>query len=128
MEVRDLMNTAPATLAPEASLAVALEHMTQSRSRHVVVLKAEQVVGILSDRDLAMYYDPDRMTADRWEQASIADLMTADPVSIGSGAGISAAAQLLIKTAVSALPVIDNGQLVGILSEKDFVRHFANQS
>ncbi|MND05776.1 CBS domain protein [compost metagenome] len=44
---------------------------------------------------------------------------------MGSGADLSAAAQMLLKHAVSALPVVDNGGLVGILSEKDFVRHFA---
>ena len=38
-----------------------------------------------------------------------------------------AAAAMLLKLGVSALPVVDNGDLRGILSEKDFVRHFAGQ-
>jgi CBS domain-containing protein len=51
--------------------------------------------------------------------------MTAQPVTIGSGAPVREAARLLLKAAVSALPVIDNGQLVGVLSDRDFTRHFA---
>jgi CBS domain-containing protein len=65
------------------------------------------------------------MTKERWEQSSVGQLMTPKPVTVGSGTELGAAAQMLLKHAVSALPVVDNGDLVGILSEKDFVRHFA---
>jgi len=125
MQVRDVMNAKPATLPPGATLAEALDLMAQQKNRHVVVVENGAVVGIISDRDLAMFYDPVAMTRARWEQSTVAQLMTPGPVSVGSGAELGAAAQMLLKHAVSALPVVDNGTLVGILSEKDFVRHFA---
>lgn len=128
MIVRDLMNPSPATIAPEANLSQALDVMAQRRARHVVVLSEEgNVVGIVSDRDLAMYYDPVNMTEARWQQATVRQVMSAQPVTIGSGAAVPEAARILLREAVSALPVVDNGTLVGILSDRDFTRHFAGQ-
>ena len=125
MLVSDLMNDKPLTLGRGASLAEALDLMAREKNRHVVVVEEGAVVGILSDRDLALFYDPVQMTQERWRQASVGQLMTPDPITVGSGTDIASAAKLLLSTAVSALPIVDNGALVGILSEKDFVRHFA---
>jgi CBS domain-containing protein len=125
MLVRDMMNSNPGRIAPGASLADALQMMAEKKNRHLVVVERDNVVGILSDRDLAMYYDPEGMTDERWRGTRVVQIMTAQPVTIGSGAPVREAARLLLKAAVSALPVIDNGQLVGVLSDRDFTRHFA---
>lgn len=123
------MNDAPAHVSPEDTLDAALRMMAGQKTSHVVVMKeGGEVAGILSDRDLAMFYDPANMTAERWAQAKVSDLMTARPTSIGSHAPIEEAAKLLLKSGISALPVVENGVLRGILSEKDFVRHFARHS
>jgi acetoin utilization protein AcuB len=125
MIVRDMMNNRPGTIAPEATLADALQLMAERKNRHLVVTQRDVVVGILSDRDLAMFYDPAGMTEERWKETTVKQIMTANPVTIGSGAPVRDAARLLLKSAISALPVIDNGQLVGVLSDRDFTRHFA---
>ena len=126
MLVKDFMNQTPATISPKENLSDALELMAQRKSRHLVVLdEGSMVVGMLSDRDLAMYYDPEGMTEDRWKEVSVQKIMSGDPISIGSSAPISEAAKLILKSAVSALAVVDNGILVGVLSDRDFTRHFA---
>lgn len=128
MLVRDLMNRAPGTLSPDATLDEALHQMAEKKNRHLVVVEGTEVVGILSDRDLALYYDPEGMTAERWKQVQVRQIMSDDPVTIGSGASVQQAARMLLKEAVSALPVVDNGELVGVLSDRDFTRHFAQQA
>ena len=125
MLVRDMMNRNPGRIAPDATLAEALQLMAEKKNRHLVVVLRSEVVGILSDRDLAMVYDPDGMTEERWKQAQVRQVMTEKPVTIGSGAPLREAARLLLRSAVSALPVVDNGELVGVLSDRDFTRHFA---
>ena len=126
MKVRELMNEKPATLTAQASLADALDLMAKQKLRHVVILDGLGLpVGIVSDRDLAMVYDPAAISDGRWKQTKVDQVMTPDPITVGSGAEVQAVAKLLLQHAVSALPVVDNGQLVGILSEKDFVRYFA---
>ena len=129
MKVSDFMNTSPAHVSMEDTLDKALKVMAARKTGHVVVMKdGEDVAGILSDRDLAMYYDPENMTGERWAQAKVSQLMTAHPVSIGSHAPIGEAAKMLLRLGLSALPVVENGTLRGILSEKDFVRHFVRDS
>ena len=126
MIVKDLMNEKPGSIAPEASLADALKAMADNKSRHLVVIESEEnVVGIFSDRDLAMVYDPVNMTQERWESVKVNQVMAKNPVSIGSQAPIGEAARLLLRHSVSSLPVVDNGILIGILTQREFVRHFA---
>lgn len=129
MIVRDIMNQAPGTIRPNATLADALQLMADRKARHLVVIdpEATQVIGILSDRDMAMYYDPNGMTEARWQQANVDQIMTKSPITIGSGARVEEAARMLLREGVSALPVVDSGQLVGIISDRDFVRHFAGR-
>lgn len=125
MLVRDLMNAKPATVRRDADLSAVLDRMGQYRTRHVVVLdENDTVVGIISDRDLAMYYDPVKMTRERWTVAKASDLMSPQPRTIGSAARIEDAARMLIESGFSGLPVIDSGTLVGMLTERDFVRYF----
>lgn len=129
MNVADIMNRNPARVQMDDTLSTALRIMVEQKTRHVVVMKEpDDVAGIVTDSDLAMYYDPVKMTPERWEQMKVSQLMTARPVSIGSHAPIEAAAKMLLKAGVTALPVIENGDLRGILSERDFVRHFARES
>jgi acetoin utilization protein AcuB len=125
MLVRDLMSPDPVTISPDAHLGQALELMGLRKVRHLVVVNEDgKVVGILSDRDLAMYYDPVQMTQERWAATMVKELMTRNPKSIGSGAGIESAARMLVDSGFSGLPVIDSGLLIGFLSDKDFVRSF----
>lgn len=129
MIVRDIMNQSPGIIRPTATLAEALQLMADRKARHLVVLDAEegQVIGILSDRDMALFYDPAGMTEERWKQGTVGQIMSKTPVTIGSGAPVEEAARMLLREGVSALPVVDNGQLVGILSDRDFVRYFAGR-
>lgn len=124
MLVRDLMTRDPVTVTSDTSLADGLQRMAERRVRHLLVLNGDgDVVGIVSDRDLALFYDPQGITPDKWQQVTMSRLMTTKPVTIGSAAPLSEAARTLIDSGFSALPVVDNGQLVGILTERDFVKH-----
>lgn len=128
MLVKDLMSEIPATVMPQDSLQHALKLMAEHKHRHLVVVEENGlVVGIVSDRDLALVYDPENMTASKWEALTVRQVMSAEPVTIGSTAAVSDAARLLLKSAVSALPIVDNGQLVGVFSDRDFTRYFARQ-
>ena len=127
MQVRDIMNTGLATVAPQATLEQALGLMASHKTRHVVVVEGESVVGILSDRDLAVHYKPSEEPQANWEQIQVRKVMTAHPTTIGSMAEVREAARLLLREAISALPVVDNGQLVGLLSDREFTRYFARK-
>ena len=127
MIVSDLMAENPAAVAPEAPLGEALKIMAKHNCRHLAVLDGPNVVGIISDRDLSLYYDPVAMTEEKWNRAKVGDLMTRDPATMGSQAPLKEAAKLLLREGFSALLIVDSGTLVGILTESDFVRHYAEK-
>lgn len=128
MLVRDLMNNNPAVIYPQDGLDKALALMAERKNRHLVVMdESNNVIGILSDQDMAMVYDPKGMTEQRWREITVGQIMTPNPVTIGSQASIQEAARILLETAVTSLPIVDNGELVGALSDRDFTRHFASE-
>ncbi len=51
------------------------------------------------------------------------DIMTKDVITIGPGATIREAAALMVETGAGALPVLEDGRLVGILSHTDYTLH-----
>ena len=128
MNISEIMHDRPVRIEPNASLGDALKLMAEHNCRHLAVMEGPQVVGIISDRDLALYYDPMNMTPERWEQRKVRDLMTKNPTAIGSHAPFNEAANILLKEGFSALLIIDNGELVGIVTDRDFVRYCAGQS
>ena len=128
MLVSAIMNDKPAQVAPQSTLSEALEMMATHKTRHVVVVENDGVVGILSDRDLAAHYKPENAPGESWDSMRVRQVMSARPVTIGSKAELREAARMLLREAVSALPVVDNGKLVGLLSDREFTRYFARQA
>ena len=126
--VRDLMTADPATLSEDESLVVASDVMRLGRVRHLPVLDKEgQVVGILSDRDLAggallRAAGMDAATERRLlERVTVGEVMTREVVTTLPGNSLQAAARKMNRRKISCLPVVDEGRLVGIVTERDFV-------
>jgi CBS domain-containing protein len=94
-----------------------------------------KLIGIVSTNDLPRIFlslsnrpNPLVMTPDALDrEVSVTDLMTPNPVTIASTAPISAATAIFAEHRFAALPVVDDGTLVGILSSKD-VMTYINQS
>jgi CBS domain-containing protein len=59
------------------------------------------------------------------EQLQVKEVMTNEPVSIGPDARLREAAALMLERRIGCLPVVEDGRLVGILSESDFLRRVA---
>jgi CBS domain-containing protein len=130
MRVRDLMSTEVATVRRNDQLLIADDLMRLGRIRHTPVLDdhSDEVVGVLSQRDLfrgalsrALGYGghaQQRVLG----MLVVKDVMTTDPVTIGPDAPVAEAARLMLDRKIGCLPVLEDGKLVGILTESDFVR------
>ncbi len=116
MKVRDLMH-APVTTA-EASLSAetAFVRMNEAGVRHLVVVDDGDVVGVISDRDLG----GERGRALRLGQA-VGELMRGEPVVAHPDLEVSDAAALLSGCRIGCLPVIERGELIGIVTRTDFL-------
>jgi acetoin utilization protein AcuB len=104
--------------------------------QHLLVLSDLQLVGILSDRDLKRALDPEKVKKTKvlalgglffpLEPIYVREIMTRDPVTIGPEATAQEAAALMVGKRFGALPVVEDGELVGIITETDLLRHFAS--
>jgi CBS domain-containing protein len=129
MRVRDLMQRDVVTLAASDTLDLADDIMRLGRIRHLPVTSAGEVVGILSQRDLFRAAISSLLQLDRSaEQAFLAKvpvraMMTPAPVTVGPEESVRAAVRLMLERKIGCLPVVEDGRLVGLVSETDCLGH-----
>ena len=130
--VADLMSPEPATLEENDELELADDVMKLGRIRHMPVLGEDgALVGVVSQRDL--YHSAllktlghgTRAVGRTLQMVRVKEVMQAAPVVVAPDLPIAEAATLMTKHKIGCLPVVDAGRLVGILTEGDFVAHFA---
>lgn len=118
--VGQFMSTNLFTVHEDELVDLVLRIMDWQQIRHVLVEDAEdRVVGIISWRQvLACLADPSRDVA----QAAASEIMDPDPITGAPDMTASDAIAMLRDHEVSALPIVDGGRLVGIVTEHDFAR------
>jgi CBS domain-containing protein len=111
LKVGDLMSSMVTTIPPTETLAAVRDKMQRLKLRHLLVVnEADQLVGVLSDRDLSK-------SGGRTAQ----DVMTAEPMTVTPDMPISPAITTLITKHISSLPVVEAGKLVGVLTRTDLM-------
>jgi len=113
------------------SMKKAMDLLKEHEIRHLPVLKdGEKLVGILSERDIKQA-SPSPATALEireiyylLDKVKVKQIMTRRPYTITSTAPIEEAALIIREKKIGCLPVVDNGRLVGILTETDIVDSF----
>jgi CBS domain-containing protein len=137
MKVKDVMTRDPITIDPGAALGTAIEVMRAKKVRHLPVVDDDgQLVGIVTDRDLRQAaFAPVlaehlslaaqrrlRGIAQDLENLTVRDAMTWVVVTTHPEATLAHAAILMSEQRVGSLPVVKNGKLLGIVSERDLLR------
>jgi acetoin utilization protein AcuB len=112
MLVGKRMTKNPVTVGPDDTLAVADVRMKAGNFRRLPVVDKGKLVGILSQYDLKNY-------SDCFGSILVKTAMTADPVTVSFSATLEHATSLLSKHNIGALPVVDRGNLVGIIVASD---------
>jgi CBS domain-containing protein len=128
MKVRELMTTDVATIGRNDELTIADDVMKMKRLRHLPVLEDGRLVGILTQRDLfhaalstALNFG-EKAQKEFLKTVVVKEVMTDEVRTIGPDADVREAARLLIEHRIGCLPVVENGKLVGIVSETDLLR------
>lgn len=119
--VAGVMSPRPVTIASDETLACARDRMAAAKIRHLPVVAAERVVGILSDVDFPAHRG-------RLGETAVHVAMTPDPVTIAPDDSVEAAARLMLAERVRALPVVDHDRLVGIVSAADILEDYVRVS
>ena len=123
LRVRDSMTRDVVTLGPEASAAEAWAVCGEHNIRHVPVVEEGRLVGLVSDRDLRDVRGGggDRESdTPRWVR--LGDMMTRNIVTIHPLDTIEHAAREIYNRKIGCLPVVADGELVGITTSSDMMR------
>jgi CBS domain-containing protein len=127
LQVRDLMTKDPITTGPALSLYDAYALMLENEVRRLPVLQHGQLAGIitLSDIQRALPAALGAREATAVLQSSpltVGDVMSTDPITVGPGDTLQEAAEQMLENQISALPVVEEGRVVGIVTESDIFR------
>jgi acetoin utilization protein AcuB len=137
MKVKDVMTKHPITIDAAAPVGTALEVMRTRHIRHLPVLDdTEMLIGIVTDRDLrhaalapaldeylsAGALRRGRQLSETLENLRVKDVMTWAVVTTGPEAPLTYAAFIMFESRVGSLPVLEQGRLVGILTERDVLK------
>lgn len=127
----DVMTECPVSVSPRESALDALSSMREHGIRHLLVVDEEgELLGVLSDRDLRGIpfvvfdrQDPeDEELARSLRDTTVDELYTRNPETISADTPLAEAGRLLVENKFGCLPVTSGAQVVGILTEADFVK------
>jgi CBS domain-containing protein len=128
MQVKELMTADVVTIGRNDELSVADDIMKMKRVRHLPVLEEGRLVGVLSQRDLflaalstAMGFGQ-KASQEFLKTVPVKEVMTGELITVAPSDDVTAAAHLMIDHKIGCLPVVDDGKLVGLLTESDFVK------
>jgi acetoin utilization protein AcuB len=120
------MSHDPVVVRADVPIAVAVDLLRTRKIRHLPVVDAgDRLVGIVTDRDLRQVaFDP-RIAEALGDAAltlaalTVREVMTWGVISVRPDADLRVAARLMRERKIGALPVVDDGRVVGILTETD---------
>ena len=129
LQVRDVMTSEVFTLGRNDELSIADNVMKQERIRHLPVVDEDgDLCGIITQRDLfrgallrALGYGS-RAEEKMLQSIVVKEAMSSEVCTTTPNTPIQEAAEMMIQKQVGSLPVVDQGKLVGILTEGDFVK------
>lgn len=117
--VRDAMTASPTTVEAHESAVDAARLMAAQNVGSLPVVEGEDLVGMVTDRDLVLHVlakdvDPHKVT--------IASICSENPVVVGPQESLDVALQRMAGEQVRRLPVVEDRRLVGILAQADVSR------
>jgi acetoin utilization protein AcuB len=126
MLVKDRMSLHPLTISEGESIYEAHHYMEEQNVRHLpVVNRAGKMVGLVTEGDL-LKAEPSGVTLlSVWEinsllnKVKVKEVMVHDLITTTEDTPIESAAHLMLDHKISCLPVVREGQLVGIITETD---------
>jgi acetoin utilization protein AcuB len=131
MRVRELMTGALITVRPDTPVLDARHLMLQRQIRHLLVTSDNgELLGIITDRDIRLNLPSQATSLSVWEinhlltRLTVEQVMTSSMITVGPDREARDAAQLILDHRIGALPVVDAGHLIGIVTETDLLRAF----
>lgn len=113
---RELMSYPVRTISPNATILEARRRLGRYGHSGLVVTDHGRLAGILSRRDV------DKASRHRLDHAPVKAYMTRDVHSVGPAVGLGAIERLMIREDIGRVPVVDEGEVIGIVTRTDVLK------
>ncbi len=125
----ELMTRALRTVTPDHNLSEVREIFELEGFRHMPVVDEEGLVGIISKSDLLRMMQgasiistgSEHHNALIFETTKVGEVMTRDVKTVGHDTPVSEAAHIMVHYKLNALPVTENGEIVGLITSTDLL-------
>lgn len=128
--VSQLMTKNVVVASPNNKISQVLAFFTETNITHLPVAENDRLLGIISIKDLLKFISKglqagSQVSMDTLDSTfSLDAIMTKEPITLSPSDDVEKARELLSTGKFSALPVVDNGEILGIISIKDVVRYY----
>jgi CBS domain-containing protein len=131
--VQHWMTSPVITISPDTSLSEARKIINQEHIRALPVMDGDRLVGIITRRgllrlDVSFLSDVAANSNTILAEEKIGNVMTDNPITISPQALIPKAARIMLENKITALPVVEDDKLVGILTNSDIMRFIIAES
>ena len=135
VSVNTIMSKNLITLKVYDELSHAEELFKKNKIRHIPVVSDDKIVGMLSYSDLlritfvdAVDDDADVVDGTVYNLFTMSQVMTKNVITIAPETTVKEAAEIFLKGEFNALPVVENGSLVGIITTTDLLKFFIDEN
>ena len=134
MKVQDIMTTPAVTVGLDLPVLEARQVMERQRIRHLPVTDGGRLMGIVTDRDIRLNMPSPATSLSVWEinfliaKLTVGSVMRRAVITIDAHRDAAEAARIMLDHKIGALPVVDGGAVVGIVTETDMLRAFATMA
>ena len=130
MLVKDRMTPDPITITPDTSFPDAFHILREKKIRHLPVMKKKKLVGIVTQTDM-LHASPSAATSLSVFEINyllanlhVKEVMTSPPITVSEDDPLEEAARVMVEKKIGCLPVMRNGDLVGMITEIDIFETF----
>lgn len=130
MQVGQVMTRKVITAGPDDSLKSVSDLMLKHRIAHVPIVDRGSLIGIISDRDFRSFIAPLKKGAKKKPEPrdplslKASDVMTGSVITADAGMNVADAVKLMLRVKIGALPVLNSGRVVGIITKDDLLGVF----
>lgn len=130
--VSKIMTKTPVTVHKGMKLSEVRTSMAENRCHHMPVVSGEALLGMVSSTDLLRVsyehgQDPRHANTVLDHTRSVEDVMQPNLVTLDVKATVRDAAEIFAKNWFHALPIVDSGSLVGIVTTTDLIEYLLEQ-
>lgn len=113
--VKDIMTKDCVTLTPQNTIYEAAVKMKQHDIGFIPVIEGKQLMGVITDRDIVLRGIAEK----RPETTALNDVISKDVTTVASSTTIDEASKMMARDQIRRLPIVDGGELVGIVAIGD---------